>query len=90
MTTVPKNLKVRAKPLDIRNLRLVLSDVAYVTLVAAGRVDVDAAKLNDAFSRLLAWRGRVVGELSERLLSENHASDSSLSHAGEVNEDGSP
>jgi len=85
MKTMTKNMKLRAKPLDTRNLKLVLSDVAYVTLVAAGRVDVDTVKLNDAFSRLLAWRALVVGELSDRLLSDCETAPSPLET---VNEDG--
>jgi len=70
MSTMPKNLGVSRTPSsrELRELRQILSDVAYVTLAAAGAVPVPSVELGDAISRILLWRSRVTARLAERLV----------------------
>jgi len=82
---MPKQKKVFPQG-DIRALRQALSDVSLLTLAASGRVDVPAVELTDAFSRLLAWRARVVGGITSALLDASPVSE--VSGSEEVSSDG--
>jgi len=88
VSQMPKNLGVLRNPSsrELRELRQILSDVAYVTLAAAGAVPVPSVELGDAISRILLWRSRVTANLAERLV--NHPVDvtTSLSPTTQGNE----
>lgn len=72
----PKSLNVLDRKVgDVRVLRRILSDVAYVQLVLCGRVAADTARLSDATARISRWLSSAIEPLTEVILEHNPESE---------------
>lgn len=85
MSLRPKTLRDANPGRDLRSLRLVLSDVAFLQLYSLGFTDATDVDVKMAVSRLQSWSARIAAALRSRA-SNQPERDDSLSGPNDVKE----